>query len=238
MHALYTAIVYTPLYNGLIAFVDHVPNADVGIAVIIFTIIVKIILFPLSYKSVKAQVGMKQLEVELNQLKAKYTDKQEQARQVMAFYKEKGVNPFSGFLLILIQFPILIGLYSVFRSGLPHINTDILYSFVRIPDMVNMKFLNLIDIAKPSTILALIASICQYFQISYAMPKPAAPVNGNPATFKDDLAKSMQFQMKFIMPIFIFIFSFRFIAVIPLYLTISALFAIAQELYVRKTVKR
>jgi len=157
----------------------------------------------------------------------------------MALYKEKGVNPFSGFFLILIQLPIIFALYSIFlNSGLPNITGDMLYSFVKIPDVVNMNFLGLIDIAKKSIILSLFAGITQFFQIRYSIPKPAETPTGTPVSFKNDLARSMSFQMRYIMPIIVFFISYSISAAVALYWSVSNLFMIGQEIYVRGKIKK
>src|ERR1035437_811775 len=115
---------YAPLYNGLILFINVIPFHDVGLAVILFTCIIKVIIFPLSQQSIKTQFEMKQIEPELNEIKLKYKDdKQVQAEKTMQLYKDKGINPFAGILLMLIQLPILIALYWVFlKGGLPTID--------------------------------------------------------------------------------------------------------------------
>ncbi len=239
MSYLYHTLIYVPLYNGLIFLMDILPRIDAGVAVLLFTIIVKLILFPLSYRSIKTQANMKRIEPELNAIKLKFEDKQEQARQIMALYKAKGINPFSGFFLILIQLPIIFALYSIFlKSGLPSINIDILYPFVHVPDFVNMKFLGLLDISSKSIILSLCAAVTQFFQIKFSMPKPAAAPAGSPASFKDDLARSMSFQMRYIMPVVVFFISYSISAAVALYWSVSNLFMIAQEIYVRSRVRR
>ena len=112
---------------------DVFPWIDAGIAVIILTIIVRLILFPLSKKAIVTQVRMKEIEPELNRLKQTVPDKQQQALKVMDLYKEKGVNPFSSFLVLFIQLPVIYALYSIFiKSGLPVVKTALLYSFVAI----------------------------------------------------------------------------------------------------------
>ena len=90
MHALLKAIFYTPLYNALIFFIAIIPFHNVGVAVILFTLLIKIILFPLSQKSVKTQFAMKQMEPELNAIKETYKDnKTLQAEKIMALYQRK-----------------------------------------------------------------------------------------------------------------------------------------------------
>jgi membrane protein insertase Oxa1/YidC/SpoIIIJ len=101
--AAFHAVIYLPIYNALVYFVDVVPTHDIGIAVIIVTIIVRIILFPLAKRAIKSQVAMKAVAPEIEELKKKYKDKpEEQGRAMFALYRERKVNPFSGFLLLLL----------------------------------------------------------------------------------------------------------------------------------------
>jgi YidC/Oxa1 family membrane protein insertase len=234
--ALFNTVFFNPIYNGLV-FLLNVPFIDVGIAVILVTIIVKLILFPFSLKMVKTQLAVKALEPEISKLKEEHKkDKQEQARQTMALYKEKGVNPFSGFLLILIQIPVIFALYWVFlKGGLPEINMDILYSFIPIPENINMNLLGLIDVSKKSILFALLAGATQYFQIKYSLPPMKARTDK--ASLKDDLARSFHIQMRYIMPIIVFGIAYAISAAVAIYWTTSNLFAIGQEIYVRKRIK-
>ncbi len=240
MHAILKAIFYAPLYNGMIFFINIIPFHNVGLVVILFTCLIKIILFPLSQKSVKTQFEMKKLEPELNELKLRYKDdKKLQAEKTMELYKEKGVNPFSGVLLMLIQLPVLMGLYYIFlHGGLPAIDHTTLYSFISSPAVqnVNMNFLG-INVADKSILLALLAAIAQFFQVQITMPKAPKKKDqkdGEKPTFKDELSKSMGMQMKYVMPVIIFFIARSFPAVVALYLITSSLFAIGQELYVRR----
>ena len=239
---LYNTIFYEPLYNGLIIFLSYIPWINVGVAVILFTILVRFILFPISQKSVRTQLEMKKIEPELDEIKNKYKDdKQLQAQKVMEVYKTKGINPFSGILLLIIQLPILWALYAVFlRGGLPHINTDLLYSFVRVPENVNMFFFG-IDVAAKSTIIALIAGLTPFVQIWLSTKKNTKPVvvkNGEKPSFKDELAKSMGVQMKFVMPFMIFIVARSFPIVVSLYLITSNVFSIVQEYVMERKLKK
>lgn len=238
---LYNTFFYQPLYNGLIIFLAYIPWINVGVAVILFTILIRLILFPISQKSVRTQLEMKNIEPELDEIKNKYKeDKQVQAQKIMEVYKKKGINPFSGILLLIIQLPILWALYAVFlRGGLPTINTDLLYSFVRIPEGVNMFFLG-IDVAGKSTLLAAVAALTQFLQISLSTKKNPKPVqkDGQKPSFKDELAKSMGVQMKFVMPFMIFIVARSFPIVVSLYLITSNVFSIVQEVVMAKKLKK
>jgi YidC/Oxa1 family membrane protein insertase len=233
---MYHTIIFNPLYNGLIGLFNLFPWMDAGIAVIVFTILVKLILFPLSKKAITTQVRMKEIEPELNKIKLQYKDdKQAQSLKTMELYKQKGVNPFSSFVQLLIQLPILYGLYSIFvRSGLPVINHDYLYSFVSSP-VINMHFLGLIDVSKPSILLSICASVAQFLQLQFSLAgkKPTPPAPGS-APSVPDMAATMNKQMKFIFPIMIFLISYKISSVIAIYWTVSNLFTLGQELYVRR----
>lgn len=240
--SFFHTILYKPLYNGFIGIIGAFPWLDAGIVVILFTVLIKLILFPLSQKSVRSQIEMKKIQPEIDEIKIKYKDnKQEQALKTMNLYKEKGVNPFSGILLALIQLPILIALYMVFyKEGLSSVNTGLLYSFIHAPSQINTFFLGLFDITlKSSTILAVIVGIGQYYQIKFTMPAVKKEEGGKKDTsFQGELAKSMSMQMKYVMPVFMFFIARSFPALISLYLITSSVFAIAQELYMRDKIAK
>ncbi len=239
-HYIFQNFFYAPLYNGLILLLTYIPWINVGVAVILFTCIVKVALFPLSKKSIRTQLEMKKMEPEMNEIKAKYKDnKQAQAEKIMALYKEKNLNPFSGIALMFIQLPVLIALYYVFlRGGLPNIDHNVLYSFVKAPDAVNMMFFG-IDITKTSTIFAVFAALAQFFQMQLTIPKTPkkAKIKGQKDDFKDELAKSMNMQMKYVMPVIIFLVAKSFPVVVSLYLITGSVFAIGQEFYMRREKK-
>ncbi|MEK7081996.1 MAG: YidC/Oxa1 family membrane protein insertase [Patescibacteria group bacterium] len=237
MASFFHTIIFVPLYNGLVFLIDITPFADVGIAVIVFTCIVKLSMFPLSKKAVKTQMAMKAIEPETEKIKNQFKNNREElARQTMALYKKHQVNPFSSFAVILIQIPIILGLYYVFfKGGLPTINTDWLYSFVAAPDKVNMLFLGLLDISKKSILLALLAGVTQFFQAKLAMP-PIKP-RGDKPDFKADLARSMGLQMRYIFPVVVVFIAYSISGAIALYWTTSNIFAIGQELVIRRQLK-
>lgn len=243
---MYNEIIFRPLYNGLVGIMDVIPWIDVGIAVIIFTVIVKLILFPLSKASLLTQVRMKAIEPEANRIKAQYaTDRQAQALKVMELYKEKGIKPFSGVLLLIIQLPILLALISVFYKIIPAIHPEFLYSFISVP-IVKTHFLGLIDLTQKSLILSLITGVAQYFQLQYSLStkQTGVQVNNSPASndFASQLSGSMGKQMKILLPLLAFISTYWIIpakfpqaaSVIAIYWTISTLFTLGQELYIRK----
>jgi YidC/Oxa1 family membrane protein insertase len=211
--------------------VSVIPGGDVGVAVIVLTILVKVILYPLSQKSIESQVQMNLLTPELNKIKNSGASKEEQARLTFELYKTHKTNPFSGCLLVLIQIPIIFALYYVFFKGIKF-NTGVLYSFVQMPAHMNMIFLGIIDISKKSLVLAILAGISQYLQ-AYYMPKP--PVSsGNKASFQDSFTKSMNTQMKYIFPFIVAFIAYSISGAIALYWITSNLFMVGQQIYVKK----
>lgn len=225
--------IYLPLYNGLVFLIDVVPAYDVGIAVILLTIIVRFLLFPLSKRAVQAQMAMKKVAPEIEELKKKHKDDREaQSRAIFALYKERDIHPFAGLAIVLLQFPILIGLYWVFaQGGLPAVEAASLYSFVPVPPTVNMEFLGLIDMAQPSLLLAFLATVTQFVYTRLSMGPPAtkdpSPVE---SSLSNDMAKSFDLQARYVLPVMIGAIAYYIVAAAPLYWTASNLFMIAQEL--------
>ncbi len=240
-NTLWHAVIYDPLYNVLVFLLNIVPGADVGVAVIIITILVKLLLSPLAHKVSRTQVIIKRIQPELDKLKEKFkNNKQEQTIKTLALYKENKVNPFFGFLVIIIQLPIILGLYWIFyKGGLPNINIDLLYSFIKSPNISSesMIFIGLVDMAGKSVVLAALAGITQFINMSIIMPTAPEKKSGAKPSIKDDIARSMHMQMKYMLPIIITIAAYTISAAVALYWVTSNLFAIGQELLVRRQLK-
>jgi len=231
---LWNTLFYDPLYNALVFLISVIPWHDVGFAVIILTLLVKLILFPLSKKSIISQVKMKKLEPELKKIKENFKDKQEQAKRTMALYKDNKINPFAGFFLILIQIPIIFALYFVFFKGLSF-DENILYSFIKVPTDINFNFLGLIDMHSKSLVLAILAGVSQYFQTKLATQ--AFKPDNQDKSFKNELMKSMHIQMKYVLPVFIGFVAYQISAAVALYWVVSNLFTIGQEIFVIKKIR-
>src|SRR3989344_244749 len=227
------AVIYDPLYNALIFFVDKVPGHDIGIAVVLLTIVVRIILFPLAKKAVESQLAMKKIAPEMEAIKAKYkNDAAQQSKAVFALYKERGVHPLAGFGILLLQLPVLFALYYIFvRSGLPEIQADILYSFINAPAAVDMRFLGFVDMAAThNLVLAGLVSVSQfiYSRLSMGKTQNDSPVE---ASLSKDLARSFDFQARYVMPLIIGAVGYFFPAVFSLYMVTANIFMIGQEFF-------
>ncbi len=234
MYSLFISGVYIPLYSALVYIINHVPGGDVGIALVIVTIIVRALLLPLAIKTSRAQKIMRDLQPKLDEIKKKYTDQREMAEKTMALYREHNVSPFSAILIPLIQIPVVIGLYVVFANGgLPQITPEYLYSFVAIPTQVSMHFLGLVDMGSKSVLLAVLAGLTQ-FAYAKVMPKPQ--VQSEPS-FASDFAKGMHVQMTYVLPFIIGFVAYSISAAVALYLVVGNVFSFFSELYTRRTMK-
>lgn len=222
-------IIYEPLYN-LLVLILNIPFVDAGIAVIVLTLLVKVLLYPLSKKATETQMVMKDKEKELKDIREKYKDKQEQALKTMEFYKQNKINPFSSILTILIQIPIIYALYHIFlKSGLPLIQTDIVYSFINVPSSVSMKFLGFFDISTKSILLAILAAVTTFIQL-HLSSKSTAKISSDPK----DLSSMMMNQMKYTFPIVVFFISWSISGVVALYWFVSNVLGIVQDRIIRK----
>lgn len=241
MKEIFNLLLHDPLYNALIGLIGIIPGADVGVAVIVLTVIVKLILFPLSTKAVRTQIKMKMIQKPLDEIKEKYKDKKEEmGRAMLDLYKENKINPFSGILVMFIQIPVILALYWIFlRSGLPSIDSSLLYSFVHNPEQVNMNFLGIMNIGESkSIVLALLAAVTQHLQARFSFPKQEKKPDGQKTSFQEDMMRGMSVQIKYVMPIFIFFVAYNLISVAALYWTVSNIFAIGQELYIRSHIRK
>ena len=206
------------------------PGGSVGLAVIILTLIVKGALLPLTYKTLSSQIKTNSLQPEINAIKEKVKDKVEQNKQIMALYKEKAINPFSGCLPMLIQLPVIIALYWVFLKGFGTSTPVALYSFVPHIEHLNMNFLGF-DLTKKSLALALTAGFFQFVTAWFGrwrVPKQSG------TDMQAQMANTMQKQTIFIFPLLITFVVYRVSAAVALYWVISNIVTIGQEVYVAK----
>lgn len=231
---MFNTLFYAPLYNILVWFIDIIPSHDAGIALILLTILVSILLYSVSKKAIKTQIGLKEIEPEIKKIKETIKDPAEQARQTMALYKKHKVNPFSMILLILIQFPVLIALYYMFFYGLPVIHTELLYSFVHNPEVVNMNFLGIVDISRKNITLAILAGVTQFIQAHIMSKRTKVVPTGEKKTMQEEFAHSMQVQMKYFLPVIIGLISMGLPSALPLYWSVRNLFSATQELIIMK----
>jgi len=235
---MFNTILIRPIVNLLIFLYNTLAFGDLGIAVILLVLIAKFVLYPLSKKSIRSQIVMQKLQPKMKEIQAKYKDnKEEQTKAMMEFWKENKVNPISGCLPMLIQLPILIAIFEVFRHGLPDLTNGVLYSFVKNPVTLNPNFLKFMNLSVKGTIyLALVAAGFQLLQGKLTMSSGATKTE-NSGENKKASAETITKRMIYLFPIITIFIVLQFPAVLGIYWTFFTIFSIAEHLIVVKSLK-
>jgi len=228
---VFKIILYQPLLNVLVILYLYLPGHDFGVAVIILTILIKLIFYPLGAKAIESQRALSVIQPKIKEIQQKWKDdKEKQTKEMMNLYRQEKINPFSGCLPILIQLPVLIALYRVFWIGLGPEQMTLLYSFIPPPGVINSMFLGIIDLANPNIILAVLAGILQFIQIKTS----TTPIKIKKGSGVSD---HMQKQMQFFMPVFMVVILFRLPSAIGLYWVTTTVFTIVQQYVILKKEK-
>ncbi len=237
---IWNILIYQPIYNALILFASILPNHDFGLAIILLTILIRTILLIPNQKALKSQKKLQHIQPKINALKEKHGgDQQKIAQETMAIYKEHQVNPFGSCLPLLIQLPILIGLYNVIQSGINPNNTYLLYGALQNFDLstVNTIFFGILDLTKVNLIaLPIIVGLLQFIQLRLSMGQAR---KNTPKTDKKKPANEMEVANKtmiFIMPFMIAFFTASVPSGVGLYWAFSTIYGIVQQLVVNRQV--
>jgi YidC/Oxa1 family membrane protein insertase len=177
-----------PIFNLLTLIYALVPGRDLGVAIVLFTLLGRVLMWPLVKKQLHHAKAMRALQPDLKRIKQQTKgDKQKESVMVMALYKEKEINPFSTIGILVLQLPVLLALYAGLRRIIldPQSVIDFSYGFVReLPAMKDLatnvaekfdpSFFGIADLTKhaigdtglyaPATIMAVAAAIVQYYQ--------------------------------------------------------------------------
>lgn len=184
-----------------------------GLAIIIMTILIKLVLFPLTHKQLKSMRAMQEIQPRLKYIQDKYKeDPQTMQTKVMELYKEHGVNPLGGCLPLLIQMPIFIAFYQS------------LYKFnFKVAEHAEFFWIPNIGNPDPYYILAVLAALTTYLQQRVSM-----------VDTKDPTQKSMLY----VMPLFMAWIAATMPAGLPLYWVMFNILGILQQLYINKLSER
>lgn len=244
LYDVYIEVLFRPLLNALVFLVDVIPGHDIGLAIIVLTVIVKMALWPSSRQSIQSQRALQELQPELNRIRNKHkNDKQKQSQELMKFYKENKINPLSSCLPLLIQLPILLALYRVFREGLTDPSElDYLYNFVSHPGQLEVISFSFFDLSKPNLMLAIMAGAGQFYQswmLTRKRKKEEAEQkkkNPNPEDkgSMQDMASNMTKQMVYVMPVMTVIIAISLPAGLSIYWITTTVFSIIQQWIVMK----
>jgi len=254
---LFNLIFTFPIFNGLVVLYHLF--GDFALSIVVLTLIIKLVLFPLTLQQLKSMKANQVLQPMMQEIRKKYAnDQQAQMQATQALYKEYGVNPLSGCLPLVIQLPVLYGLYyalsTVVRtSDLRDVNAHI-YSFIphfaKFPDLTFrwfewLSFLNPLlglhlswtfplNYPDPSHVLPIIAGLATFVQLRMSQPNQAATAaaSSKAKTGQPDPTAQTMKTMQYIMPLFTVFIGWSFPAGLALYWTISSLFQAVQQYFV------
>lgn len=205
------------------------PGHDLGLAIVVLTVIVRLIFMPLSIKAQRSQKALNAINPKVQQLREKYkNDQAAQGQALMELYREHKINPIAGCLPLLIQIPILLALYRAFIAGLNPQSLTMLYHFVPNPGVINSTFLGFLNIIGKNPAMALLAGILQFLQArqSLSFMKTAG---ANPQM------AALNSQMLYIFPLMIVIIGWNLPVGLILYWITTTVFSIGEQFYLRKT---
>ncbi len=155
-------ILYKPIFNALIFIYEHFSFGDLGIAIVVVTLLVRFITLPISRKNSRDQIIMQRLGPKVKAIQAEHKhDKERQTKEIMRIYEEHRVNPASVMGLLFLQAFIGFGLYRVFSDGVLKNMDKWIYSFIPKPETLNFAFLGVIDLRSVSWILIVAALLAQ-----------------------------------------------------------------------------
>jgi len=245
MTEIFHILFYQPLMNILIFLYQVIPGGDFGIAIIILTVLIRLFLYPLSAKGIKSQRAIAELQPEIKELQKKYKDdKERQVKEVLDVYKRAKVNPFSGFVPLLVQLPVLIALYRILWVVQGGEFANVLYSFIPFPGEINSVFLGFIDLAKVGVfgadggvflfgnmLIITGAGLAQFFQMKMVQKLQPKKKKGK-SDPRADMAEKIQNQMVYFFPFFTIFILFGMPLAIGLYWLVSTLFSIIQQHFI------
>jgi YidC/Oxa1 family membrane protein insertase len=245
MLEFFHVVFYQPILNLLVFLYSTISFQDIGVAIILLTIVIKLLLLPLSKKSIKIQKAMQDIQPDIEELKKKYKDnKEEQGRALMALYKEKKVNPFSSCLPLLIQLPFLWAVFRVFRDD-PSKHLDQVYPFLSNiqPESINMIAFGFLNLGTPNIVIAVMAGLAQFWQTKMIMNKKRKKneddnKEGENKKADEGMAAIMSKQMLYFMPIITIVIGSQLPGGLALYWLVVTILTGLQQLYVYKQVEK
>lgn len=230
--SIFNTILYRPLFNFFVELYNILPGHDVGLVIVVITVLLRLVVYPLTNSSIKAQRSMQALQPKLEALKKQYKDDQQKmAQATMELYRNHKVNPLTSCLPILVQLPILLALYWVMQDALNSSNLSAqLYSFVANPGKINPLTLGYFNLLNPNIWLAILAGVAQFFQAK-TMSRQMPPKGAGEGSKDESMAAMMNKQMLYIMPVMTTVIGFNLPAGLTLYWFWSTVLMVAQQYY-------
>ena len=195
---MFDELIVKPIFNALMLLYSIIPGGDFGVAIILFTIFIRILIYPLVRKQLHQTKLMRKMQPEIAKIKKEAKgNKQLEATMQMELYKRHGISPFQSIFILLIQLPIFIGLYHVIQIIVLHRNEVAKFAYAPLeqlepikkiienPENFNHTMLGFIDLTKTAfsngavnivlLVLALISAVTQYIMSKQTMPATSTP---------------------------------------------------------------
>jgi YidC/Oxa1 family membrane protein insertase len=195
---------------------------DIGIAIVLFTILIKFVLLPLNIQAAKTSKNLRKIQDDINKLKEKHKkDTRALGADLSKLYKDNDIRPLSGILNLFIQIPILFGLYHIILKELAVI-TD------------KTTLFN-IDITQKSIFFAVLTFLSMFILMRLSVKD--MQIGEKASQFQKDFSKMMQLQMQYFLPLLVFLTSLFLPAGITIYFVVSNIFGIFQTLFIKRVLK-
>jgi len=190
---MFTTFIVQPIFNLLVLIYALLPGHNFGLALIIFTIIIRLLLWPLLKKQLHQAKAMRQLQPEIKRIKKASKNRQEESQLLMELYKERGINPFATFPTLIVQLIVLIGLYSGLRKVIDDPQQLISFAYPSLQHLGWMQELSrnihqfddtlfgIVDLSRaalgkaggiywPAMVIVTASAVAQYFQSKQLLP--------------------------------------------------------------------
>jgi len=212
MAGLFNSYVYAPILSVLLFIYNSIAFSDLGVAIIVLTILIRVVLFPLFYKGAKDQAVMQKLQPHIKKIQLDHADdKERQAKELLDLYKKYNFNPFFGIFSIVIQLPIFFALFKMFGQQLGSLG------------LASTMMFGVIDLGSKGIILPIIAAGLQYVQGKLSLPNTKTQAGENPLA-------SMGKMMIYIGPILTLLIFSNLPAALSIYWIMSSIFTIGQQI--------
>jgi len=230
---MFNTLIVQPLLNLVLFFYAALPYHDLGVAIIIVTILVRLLVWPLASKQLHSQRAMQKLAPDIAKLRKKAGgDKQKESQMLMELYKEKGISPFASLTPILIQMPLLIAFYYALRHAVhagdiakmvyPYIaNMPFIKEVIANPAAYKPMLFGVVNLAKPNVVIAVLAGVAQYVQTKQILPKKTGD--------KADTAAQVAQMSALLFPFMTFLFAMSLPSALGLYWLVASLVTILQQ---------
>lgn len=246
---IFNLIFTFPILNVLM-LLDHV-FGDFGLSIIVLTLIVRLCLFPLTLKQLRSTKATQAIQPLLADIRKKYPDQREQYAEMQRLYKEYNINPVAGCLPLVVQLPILYGMYGAMRTVLSptggHISladiNNLIYPFLPkflvMPDFtlrwftfINSHWAISLAQSDPTHILPVLAGLATFAQLRMSQARAAQQRSTSGSSKQSDMMTQQMQIMSFVMPFVTFFIALNFPSGLALYWTTTSIFSMVQQYFV------